>query len=75
MTYHIYQSSRDVVLKEGISKSLNRPLWGAAVDASSTTSRPNSIGFPLSLAIFSNVIKAFSVCPLVTWYRTDSGNH
>lgn len=68
-------NNNEVFLKEGTSKSLNLPLWGAAVVASSTTSLPNNIGLPLSFAIFSNVSKAFSVCPLATWNRADSGNH
>lgn len=44
-------------------------------DGPSTTRRPSSIGLPLSFATFSRVVKALSTCPLVTWYRADSGSH
>lgn len=55
------QRRSDVRLNDGISKSLNLPLCGEGIAASSTTKRPSSIGFPLSFAIFSNVSKALSV--------------
>lgn len=66
MSYHINHNNSDVLLRTGTNKSLNRPLCEGALNASSTTNLPNNIGFPLSLAIFSRVSKALSVCPLAT---------
>jgi hypothetical protein len=66
ITYQINHKRRDVLLNEGTSRSLKRPLCGDDVVASSTTNRPRSIGLPLSLAIFSKVSRALSVCPLAT---------
>lgn len=67
--------SKEVLLKYGTKRSLKRPRCGDAALASSTTSLPRSIGLPLSFAIFSKVASAFSVCPLATWKRADSGSH
>lgn len=68
-------NNSDVNRKDGTNRSRKRPLCGDMVVASSTTSLPSNIGLPLSFAIFSNVSKAFSVCPLATWNLADSGSH
>lgn len=60
-------NNKEVLLSAGTNKSLKRPLCrDEDVMESSTTSLPNNIGFPLSLAIFSKVANALSVCPLAT---------
>lgn len=66
-------NSRVVLLKLVLSRALILPLF--VVGGPSTTNLPSSIDLLLSFAICSSVSIALSVCPLVTLYRADSGNH
>lgn len=72
ITHQINHNSNVVLLSDGFSKAFKLPRL---VTGTSTTSLPSNIGLRLSLAICSNVAKALSLWPLVTWYLADSGNH